>query len=101
MSDRGLTPRALRDIKSAAHAGRFRFADPELALTLAAGVLLGLAQLLHDEPERDAAEASDLLAENLLRIYGIPADDAEEICQRSLPDVDVLTRSALAKWPLT
>ena len=101
MSDRGLTPRALRDIKSAAHAGRFRFADPELALTLAAGVLLGLAQLLHDEPERDAAEASDLLAENLLRIYGIPADEAEEICQRSLPDVDVLTRSALAKWPLT
>jgi hypothetical protein len=78
MSDRGLTPRALRDIKSAAHAGRFRFADPELALTLAAGVLLGLAQLLHDEPERDAAEASDLLAENLLRIYGIPADEAEK-----------------------
>jgi hypothetical protein len=73
MSDRGLTPRALRDIKSAAHAGRFRFADPELALTLAAGVLLGLAQLLHDEPERDAAEASDLLG-----IYGIPADEAEK-----------------------
>lgn len=52
---------------------------------------------MHDEPKRDAAEASDRLPENLLRISGIPADEAEEICQRSLPDVDVLTRSALAK----
>jgi hypothetical protein len=37
---------------------------------------------LHDEPKRDAAEASDRLPENLLRIDGIPADEAEEICQR-------------------
>jgi len=35
----------------------------------------------------------------VLRIYGIPADEAEEICQRSLPDVDVLTRSALVSEP--
>ena len=59
----------------------------------------GLPQLLHDEPKRDAAEASDRLPENLLRIDGIPADEAEEICQRSLPDVDVLTRSALVSEP--
>jgi hypothetical protein len=56
--------------------------DPELALTLAAGVPLGLGQLLHEEPERDAADASDRLAENPLRIYGIPADDANKICRR-------------------
>ncbi len=59
----------------------------------------GLPHLLHDEPKRDDAEASDRLPENLLRIYGIPADEAEEICQRSLPDVDVLTRSALVSEP--
>ena len=57
----------------------------------------GLPHLLHDEPKRDDAEASDRAARNLLRIYGIPADEAEEICRRPLPDVDVLTRSAPAK----
>ena len=56
----------------------------------------GLPHLLHDEPKRDDAEASEA-ARNLLRICGIPADAADEICQRSLPDVDVLTRAALAK----
>jgi hypothetical protein len=60
---------------------------------------LGLAQVLQDEPERDAADASFRLAENLLCIYGIPADEAKEICQRSLPDVDVLTTSPPANEP--
>lgn len=36
-SDRGLGPRALRDITVAAEAGRFTVADPELALSVAAG----------------------------------------------------------------
>ena len=57
----------------------------------------GLPHLLHDEPKRDDAEASDRLPETCCVSTGIPADEAEEICQRSLPDVDVLTRSALAK----
>ncbi|EUA06437.1 bacterial regulatory s, tetR family protein [Mycobacterium kansasii 732] len=34
-SDHGLAPRALRDIKAAADAGRFRVGDPELALATA------------------------------------------------------------------
>src|SRR5246127_2030612 len=34
-SDRGLAPRALRDIKAAADAGRFKVDDPELALAMA------------------------------------------------------------------
>ena len=67
-------------------------ADPELALALAAGALLGLGQLLHDQPERDDAAASDQMAENLLRVYGVRADEAEEICRRPLPDLDALTR---------
>jgi AcrR family transcriptional regulator len=92
LSDRGLAPRALRDIKAATRAGRFDVADPELALALAAGALLGLGQLLHDQPERDDAAASDQMAENLLRVCGTPADEAEEICRRPLPDLDELTR---------
>ena len=52
---------------------RFHVDDPELALTLAAGALLSLNRLLHDQPERDDAQATDRLVENLLRVYGLYA----------------------------
>jgi AcrR family transcriptional regulator len=97
LSDRGLAPRALRDINAARLAGRFRLEDPELALRLATGTLLGLGQLLSEQPERDDAEAADRLAADLLRVYGVPADEAQEICRRPLPDLDVLTGSAPAE----
>src|SRR6185312_7023688 len=59
LSDRGLAPRALRDIIAANRAGRFHVADPQLALAMAAGTLLALGQVLQDQPERDDAQASD------------------------------------------
>jgi AcrR family transcriptional regulator len=90
VSDRGLAPRALRDIKAAQRAGRFHVDDPELSLTLAAGALLGLNQLLHDQSERDDAQATDCFAEDLLRVFGLPAGEAREICRRELPDLDHL-----------
>lgn len=83
-SDRGLAPRALRDIRAGIDAGRFTIRDPELALVVAAGAMLCLGQLLHDQPDRDDAEASDQLAEDLLRMFGIPSDEAREICTRPL-----------------
>jgi hypothetical protein len=51
------------------------------------------ASALHVRPERDAAEATDQVAEDLLRMLGLPADEAQEICQRPLPDV-----AAMARW---
>jgi len=89
-SDRGLAPRALRDINAAARAGRFDVDDPGLALALAGGALLGLGKLLRDEPERDDARATDKVTEHVLRLFGIPADEAREICQHQLPDLDAL-----------
>jgi AcrR family transcriptional regulator len=89
-SERGLAPRALRDIAAAAQAGRFHIADPALSLVLAGGILLGLGQLLHDQPERDDAEATDQVAEDVLRLFGVPADEAHDICRRPLPDLDAL-----------
>ncbi|HEY0576342.1 MAG TPA: TetR/AcrR family transcriptional regulator [Pseudonocardia sp.] len=91
VADRGLAPRALRDITAAAQAGRFHLRDPELALVTAGGALLGLSQLLHSQPERDDAEATDLMIESLLRMFGVPAEDAHEICTRPLPDLDTVT----------
>jgi AcrR family transcriptional regulator len=86
-SDRGLAPRALRDIDAANKAGRFNVGDPELAMVVAGGTLMGLGQLLNDRPERDDAEATDQVTEDLLRILGVSADDAHEICRRPLPDI--------------
>src|SRR6516165_3675317 len=85
-SDRGLAPRALRDIKAAVEAGRFTVDDPELALAMAGGALLGLGKLLRDDPDRDDARAADTVTENVLRLFGLSAEEAREVCQRPLPD---------------
>jgi len=90
-SDRGLGPRALRDITAAAAAGRFTVDDPKLAMAVAAGALFGLGKLLQDEPERDDAAAADRVTEDVLRLFGLPADEAREICQRPLPDIAGVT----------
>ncbi len=92
-SERGLGPRGLRDISDAIAAGRFRVDDPKLAVAVTAGALMGLGQLLQDEPSRDAALTADRVTEDLLRMFGLPADIAHDICQRPLPEVDGLP------WP--
>ena len=84
----GLAPRALRDIEAAVRAGRFTVDDPELALAVAGGALLGLGKLLHDQPDRDDATATDTVTEDVLRLFGVPADEARDICRRPLPDLD-------------
>ncbi|OBG29831.1 TetR family transcriptional regulator [Mycobacterium sp. E3198] len=85
-SDRGLAPRALRDILAGADAGRFTIDDPKLALAVAGGALLGLGKLLRDDPDRDDARAADSVTEKVLRLFGLGADEAHAICQRPLPD---------------
>jgi AcrR family transcriptional regulator len=90
LSERGLGPRALRDIKAAKKAGRFTIGDPELALVAAGGAVLGLGQLLLEQPDRDAAKAADELTADLLRMFGIDADEAREICRRPLPQLEEL-----------
>jgi hypothetical protein len=93
-SDRGLAPRARRDLESAARAGRFSIRDPDLALAIVVGTALCLAQLLHDHPDRDDAESADLITEDLLRMFGLPADQAHEISRQPLPDLADLRRSS-------
>ncbi len=91
-ADRGLAPRALRDIDAATRAGRFSVDDPVLGLAVAGGALMGLGQLLHDQPERDDAETADRVTRDVLIMFGLPADEAAEICRRPLPDLDELTK---------
>lgn len=86
LADRGLGPRALRDIRAAKAAGRFTVGDPELALMAAGGAMLCLGQLLHAQPDRDDAAAADELTADLLRMFGLSAEEAHDICTRPLPD---------------
>ena len=96
LSERGLAPRALRDITKANQAGRFHVADPELAMAMAAGTMNGLGQLLHDQPDRDTAQATDHMTEALLRAFGMAADEAHEICRRRLPELAYPTKPGSA-----
>jgi AcrR family transcriptional regulator len=85
-SDRGLAPRALRDIKAGVDAGRFTVDDPELALFMAGGALLGLGKLLRDNPDRDDGPAADSVTESVLRLFGLGAAEAQAVCRRPLPE---------------
>lgn len=85
-SERGLAPRALRDITAAAAAGRFTVDDPERGLATAGGLLMGLGMFLTANPDRDPDRTTDAVAEDLLRLFGMSARDAHEICTRPLPE---------------
>jgi AcrR family transcriptional regulator len=89
-ADRGLAPRALRDMRAAVEAGRFQLSDPVLSLAVAGGALMGLGRLLLDEPERDDAAAADNVTADVLRLFGMSAEEAADICRRPLPDIDEL-----------
>lgn len=89
-SGHGLGPRALRDIKLGCESGRFTLADPESALLIAGGAAMALAQLIHDNPERDDALLTDQVTEDLLRMFGLSAEDAKAICRAPLPDANDL-----------
>ncbi len=89
-SDRGLAPRALRDINAAVRAGRFRVEDPELALAMAGGALLGLGNLLRENPDRDDARAADAVTEYVLQLFGLTPEEAHQVCLRPLPDLDAV-----------
>ncbi|MDR3663252.1 MAG: TetR/AcrR family transcriptional regulator [Mycobacterium sp.] len=90
LSDRGLAPRALRDITAAIDSGRFTITDPELALVIAGGALFGLGALLRDQPERDDAADADEIAERVLKVFGMTARQARALCKRPLPDLSSL-----------
>ncbi|HSP38593.1 MAG TPA: TetR/AcrR family transcriptional regulator [Frankiaceae bacterium] len=83
----GLSPRALRDIRAGQAAGRFTFANAELALHAAAGGLLGLLRIYLTQPEQLDLSAADDLTEAMLRMLGVGPDEAAALVAEPLPDV--------------
>ncbi|QKW09665.1 TetR/AcrR family transcriptional regulator [Streptomyces sp. NA04227] len=84
-SDNGLARRALRDIEVGTASGRFTVADPTVALSALGGTLLSLVELRFTRPDLDGDEAAVNLAEMVLRMLGVPPDDAHEVARRPLP----------------
>jgi AcrR family transcriptional regulator len=84
---RGLAPRALRDIQKGQTAGRFTVTDADVALSTVAGGLLGLLRVHQQHPEQIDETAVDQLTEALLRMLGIPEQEAKRIAGRALPEI--------------
>ncbi|MGQ4384792.1 TetR/AcrR family transcriptional regulator [Streptomyces sp. SAS_270] len=87
-SDSGLAVRAARDLEVGIASGRFAMADPAIAVTALGGSLLALVELRFARPDLAGDEAAANLAEMLLRMLGVPAEDARDVARRPLPDLD-------------
>ena len=86
-AQKGLAPRVRRDIQAGVESGRFTMTDVDVAVACALGAATFLGQLIQTEPDRDDAEATDRAAEALLRMLGVPADEARAICRSPLPEL--------------
>jgi AcrR family transcriptional regulator len=89
-ADTGLAPRVRRDIAAAVEAGRFQVVDLDVAVSMVAGALIGLGQLLQDQPDRDVEATTDSVTEVLLRMFGMPRRQAHRISSLPLPDIDAV-----------
>jgi len=89
-ADAGLAPRALRDIEAGVASGRFQVGDPRLALATTAGALLAVLHVSLVNPEDVTDDTCDEMAELLLRLLGVPLDEAREIATAPLPDVSAV-----------
>jgi AcrR family transcriptional regulator len=86
-SERGLAPRALRDIRAGIKTGRFHIDNPKLALAATAGALVATLHMMLTDPEiADDDTVGDQLAENLLKMFGLPGDEAHALATTPLPE---------------
>jgi len=93
-AQRGLVPYTRRDLEAGIRAGRFSVTDLELALGIVVGSALCLGEILRRQPDRDAASSADRMAAAVLRMLGVPANEADRIASAPLPEVTVQDESA-------
>ncbi len=82
---RALGSFAQRDLERGIRAGRFTVANKRVALFAAGGALLGVIGDVLDG--RAPKEADRHHAEGVLRMFGLPPEDAAEVARRSVPQV--------------
>lgn len=98
-AQRGLVPRARRDLEAGIRAGRFTVGDTDLALAGVVGAALCLGELLGSQPDRDEGEATDALAVAVLRMLGVPPEEAARIVRLPLPDAAIPAGSGTPATP--
>ncbi len=82
---RVMGPYAIRDIRNAVAAGRYRTEDPELAWRMATHAIVGFSLAVCDQ--KIAPEKIDDAVVNLLGMVGVPREEAWEIARRPSPEL--------------
>lgn len=82
---RVMGPYAIRDIRNAVAAGRYRTEDPELAWRMATHAIVGFSLAVCDR--KLAPEKIDDAVVNLLGMAGVPRAEAWEIARRPSPEL--------------
>lgn len=86
-----LGPRASRDIQIGVDSGRFKVDDVPLASAMTFGALLGAMHSYLDS--RSPEDPSQRYAENLLRMVGVPSDEAHRVSLLPLPPLPPFSRA--------
>lgn len=84
-----LGPRARRDLLRGVESGRFTIDDLDLATTCTFGSLIAAIQLAMNSEEEGPADRDQLFATAMLRMVGVPAEEAHEVATRPLPDIHI------------
>lgn len=82
---RVMGPYAIRDIRNAVAAGRYRTEDPELAWRMASYAIVGVSLAVCDQ--EIAAQKIDDAVVNLLGMVGVPRDEAWAIARLPCPEL--------------
>jgi AcrR family transcriptional regulator len=82
---RVMGPYAIRDIRNAVAAGRYRTEDPELAWRMATHAIVGFSLAVCDH--KIGIEKMDDAVVNLLGMVGVPPGEAWEIARRPSPEL--------------
>ena len=85
----GVAPRLLRDLRAGMASGRFLEAEPRLARAAVSGAVLATLQMALTTPELVDDPACDQLVEQLLRMLGVPLDEARELAHGPLPGTEL------------
>jgi len=86
-----LGPFARRDLRRAVKAGRLQVSDERVAFFAAGGALLAVMRAVLDGQAPKDADTHH--AEGVLRLFGLPPDEAAEVARRPLPPVTVTPKA--------
>jgi crotonobetainyl-CoA:carnitine CoA-transferase CaiB-like acyl-CoA transferase len=86
LTDLPVRDHARRHIAECLRLGKLAIDDPHVSLACTGGALLGVLQLASTQTRPSHVDrAADELAVNLLRMFGVPHDEARAIASAKLP----------------